>query len=290
MRILLLVPLLMLLACAPGPGRAVGAPAMPTMAQSLEEIAAAITEADIVILGEVHDSAVHHRNQAQLLRALRPSAVVFEMLSPQQAVLVNQLSDRSEALREALAWDGSGWPDWALYQPVFAAMGAIPAYGMALPRETVNAAVKEGAAGMFGPQAADFGLTRPLEAEQQQEREAYQQAAHCNMLPLSLLPGMVEAQRLRDAAFARTTLQALEDTGGPVAVITGSGHARTDWGMPVALRHARPTASIVSLGQIEMSDEEASPDESLPYDLWLITEPTLREDPCAAFAKRGDAE
>jgi uncharacterized iron-regulated protein len=146
---------------------------------------------------------------------------------------------------------------------------------MALPGETVNAAVGKGAAAMFDGDAKRFGLSQPLSAVEQSARESHQQAAHCGMLPLSLLPGMVEAQRLRDAAFARSALQALEDTGGPVVVITGSGHARIDWGMPAALRHAAPERRIVSVGQLEAPVEGAE-----PFDYWLVAEPVPRDDPC----------
>ena len=95
-----------------------------------------------------------------------------------------------------------------------------------------------------------------------------------------MMPGMVEAQRLRDAALARATLQAMADTGGPVAVIAGSGHARRDWGIPAALAVAAPELSVLSVGQIE-AEGAAEPEQ--PFDLWLVTEPTPREDPCAAF-------
>jgi uncharacterized iron-regulated protein len=254
-------------------------PTLPLEADTLAGLGVSLMGADIVILGEVHDNAEHHRNQARLLRDLRPRAVLFEMLSPQQAEILNAQDDRDEGLREALDWDNSGWPNWSLYQPVFAALGDTPGYGMALPRATVSAAVTDGAAGVFGGDAENFGLTEALDARQQQAREAHQQAVHCNALPPSLLPGMVEAQRLRDAAFARSTLQALRDTGGPVVVITGSGHARTDWGMPVALRYAQPTVRVVSLGQLE------EPSDGMPpFDVWLITEPAEREDPCAGFS------
>ncbi len=242
----------------------------------------ALPEADIVILGEVHDNPEHHRTQARIIGELAPAAVVFEMLSPVQAVATNSSPDRGEGLRDTLDWDNSGWPDWVLYQPVFEAVGDTPVYGMALPRDTVSRAVTEGAAGIFGDAAAGYGLLEPLPEQEQQAREAHQQAVHCNMLPASLLPGMVEAQRLRDASFARTTLQALEETGGPVVVITGSGHARTDWGMPAALQRAAPAVRVVSLGQLEDEPEGAS-----PYDSWRVAEPTERDDPCAGFAMPG---
>jgi uncharacterized iron-regulated protein len=93
-----------------------------------------------------------------------------------------------------------------------------------------------------------------------------------------MLPGMVLAQRVRDAALARAALSALDETGGPVAVITGNGHARNDWGMPAKLALAAPGVPVLSVGQLE-----ASPDGDAPYDLWLVTPEAERPDPCAAF-------
>ena len=290
MRGWLLVAVLLLSACAGRTGLDSGA----GKRSADDDIAAALRGADIAILGEVHDNAEHHQNQARLIRALSPAAVVFEMLSPEQAATANATRDRGDGLRAALAWDDSGWPDWALYQPVFEAVGDTPIYGMALPRETVSRAVTAGAAEVFGASADAFGLAEPLPPEQQQVREAHQQEAHCNMLPESLLPGMVEAQRLRDAAFARTTLRALKDTGGPVVVITGSGHARTDWGMPVALKRAAPAARVLSLGQLEADSGQEPREESEngmreepPCDVWLVTAPAPRNDPCAGFRMPG---
>jgi uncharacterized iron-regulated protein len=102
--------------------------------------------------------------------------------------------------------------------------------------------------------------------------------AHCGALPPERMAGMVEAQRLRDAALARAVLDALAETGGPIAVITGSGHARTDFGLPAALRAAMPDLPVLSIGQIEAP---AEPDQ--PFDYWIVTEPAPRDDPCAVF-------
>jgi uncharacterized iron-regulated protein len=242
-------------------------------------------DADIIVLGEVHDNAEHHRMQAKFVRELRPAAVAFEMLTPEQAAIANSLQDRGAALGNALAWEQSGWPDWSLYQPVFEALGDARIYGMAVPGALVSRAVTEGAAAVFEEGAADFGLTTPLPDTQQRAREALQQAVHCNMLPPSMLPGMVEAQRLRDAAFARTALRALEETGGPVVVITGTGHARVDWGVPSIIARAAPEVVVSSVGQLE-----ETPGGTPPYDSWLVAKPAPREDPCAAFVPPGKGE
>lgn len=234
---------------------------------------------DVVLLGEIHDNPAHHTRQAEAIAALSPKAVVFEMLSPEQAALLagGIPQDATEAAA-LLDWATSGWPDYAMYHPVFLASRDAAIYGAALPRDQVRAAVFGNAADLFGAEAAQFGLDQPLPTQEQSEREAMQMSAHCDALPADMLPGMVAAQRLRDAHFARVTLQALAETGGPVAVITGNGHARKDWGMPVYLAAAAPEARVITLGQFE-----DTPDPDAPFDVTLSAPPAERPDPCLAF-------
>jgi uncharacterized iron-regulated protein len=238
-----------------------------------------LSTADVVILGEIHDNPEHHRNQALAVAALKPRALVFEMLTPQQAMQTPP--DRSDAagLARAFDWQNSGWPDFAMYHPIFAAAPEARIYGGDLPPGDAQRAVSDGAAPVFGTDAALYGLATRLAPEDQTAREAEQRDAHCNALPEDLLPGMVEAQRLRDAALARAVVQALDETGGPVAVITGSGHARVDVGVPAVLDLVVPQARVLSVGQIE-----APAAAEQPYDLWIVTPPAARDDPCATFA------
>ncbi len=234
--------------------------------------------ADIVILGEVHDNPVHHITQAQIVEVLSPAAIVFEMLDPDEAALLTvEAVNDLDTLASDLDWANSGWPNFEFYAPLFGA-AAGRAFGAEVPREDAQAAFASGAAEAFGDGAADFGLTDPLPEGEQAAREAGQLAAHCDALPTEILPGFVEAQRLRDAVLAQTTLQALEEFGGPVVVITGNGHARRDWGMPALLAQAAPEVTVASLGQFE-----AEPEDPPPFDAWFVTDPVDRPDPCAAF-------
>jgi len=252
--------------------------AMPALAGPItpEALPEAMQGADVVVLGEVHDNALHHAHQAQAVAALRPRALVFEMLTPDQAARITPVLRADMAALEAvLGWNASGWPDFSMYYPIFAAAPDAVVLGAALPRAEVRRAVSEGAAPVFGSEAARYGLDQPLAPEDQAAREALQDAAHCGKLPKTLLPGMVEAQRLRDAALARAAVQAMEQTGGPVAVITGTGHARKDQGMPAALALAAPDLRVLSIGQTE-----SDPGPDAPYDLWIVTDPQPRGDPC----------
>ena len=238
-------------------------------------------QADIVILGEVHDNPAHHATQAARVAELAPAALVFEMLTAGQAARVSDdLRPDADRLAEALGWADSGWPDFAMYHPIFTAAPDARVYGAAVPRAQARAALEQGIVAHFGAEdAARFGLDRPLPGDQLTARLAFQQEAHCGAMPEAMLPVMVDLQRLRDAELARVALAALDQTGGPVAVITGNGHARRDWGMPVYLLAARPDVTIFALGQSEAGGIAGSFDE-------VVDAPAVdRPDPCAAFAK-----
>jgi len=234
--------------------------------------------ADVVILGEVHDNPLHHTHQARAVEALRPKALVFEMLSPDLAK--GQLAPPGDAatVAKALGWDSRGWPDFTLYHPILLAAPDARIFGAEVPRDKARQAFETGIAELFGKAAQVYGLTTPLSAPEQAAREAEQAEAHCNALPADLLPGMVEVQRLRDAVLARAVVQAMAETGGPVAVITGAGHARRDQGLPVPLALVAPDLRVLSIGQFE----EAAPADPA-FDLWLVTPAAAREDPCRAF-------
>jgi uncharacterized iron-regulated protein len=244
---------------------------------------AQMLQADIVILGEVHDNPYHHRGQAELIEQLKPKAVVFEMLSPAQADTFNSgPRDDLDAAALAMDWANSGWPEFDLYRPVFAALGDIPVVGAAAPRNEVRAAFEAGAAITFGEGAALFGLDKPLPKEELAQRRTMQFDAHCAAMPLEMMGGMVEAQRLRDALFSKSALDAFEAVGGPIVVIAGNGHARQDWGMPAAIAVAAQDVTVHAAGFVEHPDTADDP----RFDITFPTPPAQRDDPCAAFTSK----
>lgn len=242
----------------------------------------ALAGAAIVVLGEQHDNPAHHARQAELVAALQPSALVFEMLTPEQAARVTpgRIAD-APVLEAALGWNASGWPDFSMYHPIFAAAPRAAYYGAALPREQARAVMERPVAEVFGEGAAAYGLAAPLPEGERAARAALQAEAHCDALPEDMLPVMVDIQRLRDALIARAALTALEDTGGPVAVITGNGHARADWGAPAYIARVAPEVAVATLGQGERS--YGAPDGG--FDVVEIGPDVDRGDPCAAFGR-----
>lgn len=233
--------------------------------------------ADILVLGEQHDNPAHHTRQAAWVAATAPKALVFEMLTPAQATRGND-ADRTDqkGLDAAIGWSKSDWPAFDMYFPIFAAAPGARIYGALAPRETLGAALEQPLAAH--PRAPVFGLDVRPDPQEQAQREALQARAHCDALPATMLPVMVDMQRLRDMTLADTALQALRDTGGPVAVIAGNGHARPDWGMPALIARAAPDVQVFALGQTENGQSISG-----GFALFLDAPEPDREDPCARF-------
>ncbi len=206
-----------------------------------------LVDADIYIVGEQHGFAPHHAEQAAVVAKVRPTAVVFEQLTDVQADRIAPETPRNpHVFEELLDWSESGWPDLSFYFPIM----------------TASDAVIFGAAGAAGDLSA-YELDTPLDPVEQAEREALQAVAHCGALPPDRLPEFVARQRAIDAQFAARTLEALDTHGPPVVLITGNGHARSDWGVPAAIARVRPDATVLSI--VQDGGPEGGP------------------DPCAAF-------
>jgi len=252
-------------------------------------LAAALAEAPVVVLGEVHDNPVHHARQAWLVGRLKPGGIAFEMIPSASEegiqVLLEQGGARGE-IGPAIGWDRLGWPDWALYAPIVEAAPDAYVAGGGVARTDIRAAMEEGAARAYGTGAKRLGLDEPLDPSIRAAIEDEMVASHCNKLPRSVAAGMVEAQRLRDARFAAATGRAFANGQGRAAVlITGNGHARTDRGVPAYLRVAAPELPVLAVGMVELEPgaDPVAAAAGLPYDFVWFSDPTPREDPCAAF-------
>ncbi|MFN3614878.1 MAG: ChaN family lipoprotein, partial [Rubrimonas sp.] len=99
------------------------------------ELAAALAAADVAILGEVHDNPDHHAAQAWLVARMAPDALAFEMLPPSvEAPLARARAAGADqqALAQATGWADLGWPDFAMYAPIFLAAPDVPVTGGAV--------------------------------------------------------------------------------------------------------------------------------------------------------------
>ncbi|MFN3614045.1 MAG: ChaN family lipoprotein, partial [Rubrimonas sp.] len=156
----------------------------------------------------------------------------------------------------------------------------------------IDGGAEAGARQALGAAAARYGLSEPLPPDQIAAATAEQIAGHCDAIPEATAARMVEAQRLRDAAFADAALRARAyASDGRVVLIAGSGHARRDRAVPAKLRAADPGLDVATLALVEVAAAEdwrayLGPDaDAPPFDyLWFTARPA-REDPCEAFLR-----
>lgn len=264
-----------------------------------EEVVEQARAADVVMLGETHDNPDHHALQAWMLRRVleggkRPM-VAFEMLSSDQAEpLARHLEARpgdAAGLGAAVEWDKAGWPDWALYRPIAeAALAAgAPLAAANLSRDHTREIAKGGIPKSLRDR---LNLEAPLDPGMRQAMEAEIQASHCDMLPERALPAMVRVQRARDASMADALARGLREQGSAV-LIAGSGHVRTDRGVPFHLAGRAPGRRVFALAFVEVRPDRAAPqgyaeladEDRLPYDAVWFTPRAEREDQCEAFKR-----
>lgn len=263
-----------------------------------ETLRARASEARFILLGEKHDNPDHHRLQARVLdwvvAAERRPRVVFEMIEEsRQAEVEAQLARAPkdpDALALALDWARSGWPDWAMYRPVFAAtlQAGLPVVASMLPRAKAME-VARGNESLPEALVSRHGLSEPLPEDLHAALVEELRDGHCGHLPESMLAPMLEIQRARDAIMAEKLLEAGE--AGAV-LIAGAGHTRSDRAVPWYLRR-QGAGSILSVAFVEVEDEETDPTAyaskfgapTLPFDLLWFTPRANEIDHCAEMEK-----
>jgi uncharacterized iron-regulated protein len=249
---------------------------------SRDEAVKRVVAARYVILGEVHDNTVHHQLQKEIFQALlqagRSPALAMEQFDLENQPRLDAARARGERDPERLAdagrFDRQGWL-WPDYKPLvdIAAAGNLPLFAANFSREDARALMKSGRP---APALA------PARAAERAALEHDIIDGHCGVRPsATLLGGMVEAQRARDARMAEV-LERGGDKG--VVLIAGKGHARRDRGVPSYMGPAL-LAQLLSVGF-----EEVAPDGSAPrtdyagiYDLVWFTPRATRDDPCRNF-------
>jgi uncharacterized iron-regulated protein len=255
-----------------------------------------------VLLGEKHDNPDHHRLQAWLLRALiaagRRPAVGFEMFTiDDTTAIARQLAAHptdADGLADAVNWQRSGWPDWAMYQPIAeAALRAkLPVVATNLSQAAARSVSHRGVTALDAAFVARLGLDRPLTTDTHAALAEEIRAAHCGYASDESVEAMILVQRARDAQTAESLAAAGQQDG--TVLIAGAGHVRRDFGIPIYLRSQAPGASIISVAFLEVSQDRFNPPDyaarfrrqTLPFDYVWFTPRVDEDDPCAAFEEQ----
>jgi uncharacterized iron-regulated protein len=229
----------------------------------------------LLLYGEVHDNAHHHALRLEHLRALvergaRP-ALLFEPFDLERQADIDRARAAgadAQALIDAAAAPGAGWPWWLLRPLVALALQHdLPIVAANVSRTQARRVIAEGLAaqGFVADVPADIGSAQAALIE----------ASHCGLIDAPTARRMALAQVARDQAMARL-VQRHAERG--VVLVAGNGHVRRDIGVPRWL-DAPLQGRVEVVGQVE-SAADAPPGA---FDRTVVTPPQLREDPCAAM-------
>ncbi|MBX3590669.1 MAG: ChaN family lipoprotein [Burkholderiaceae bacterium] len=266
-----------LAACSALPGSPGGAALPP-----------AAFDADLLLIGEVHDNAMQHRMRLRWLEQLAQRRRV--VIALEQLDAVNQgaldraraadraaaargdpLAQRARRIAEAAGFDFGGW-HWEYYRPVIelALRRDLPLVAANLSRAETSDVARGRAPAAGEPAGWSAGDERTLEDSIRR--------GHCGLLPESLIGPMASAQRSRDARLARAVVDAHRASGLPVVLLAGNGHVRRDIGVPRYLAELAPHARVFGIGLLEAGEAA-----SVPFDAAEVTAAAKREDPCNAL-------
>lgn len=226
-------------------------------------------KARVVLLGENHDDAAHHRWQLDTLVALyraNPGLALGVEMFPRRLQPVLDAWSRGElddaTFLQQTEWDKTWGFAAEMYMPIFRFVREhrIPLRALNVDRSEVRKVSSGGWSALDAALRAELGTpAAPLKDYRADLRQVYD--AHLSHLPEGQRPDsdgferFVEAQLLWDRAMA--TGIASQARQQPVVAIMGSGHIRFGHGVPHQLRDLAITSiySLVPLGQDEDCDE-----------------------------------
>lgn len=258
-----------------------------------------LMSAHFILAGETHDDPTHHQIQAHILHKLiaggRRPALVMEQydLAQQgqiQSVLTDKLSPEKKTDRllnlMSAAWD----PD--AYRPVVhvGVQAALPVIAANFSRDSARSVARDGFVAMGKEKVAELKLEEVWSPDREQRTAEAIQDGHCGMLPQRAVPGMVKAQRARDAVMADSLLR--HGTDGAVAIF-GRGHVLKDSAVPLYLGARSRDAVTIAIGLMETDQPTELPESTraslaAQYDyVWFTPAVSRQGDPCAAFAPPG---
>jgi len=256
-------------------------------------IALRARSAEVVYLGEVHDNAHHHAHQRRVLEAMlgagaRP-VVAFEMLAADRQAAVDRALEAAGGaadLDAALGWSKTGWPDFAMYWPLFdlARRSTLRVVAADLDPAVARRIAREGLSAL--PDGARLRSLLPPDPAREAAIARTIRTGHCDLLPERHIPAMVESWHARNVSMARRLAEALAQTP-QVVVIAGRGH-QAPGGLPAQLEALRPGTRQLVVEMLEVGPDDDPRDvlgEATGDIVWL-TPPAKRPDQCEALRRR----
>ena len=180
----------------------------------------------IVLLGEIHDNAEHHRLRLDVLRRAlvggwRPAIAMEQFDRERQGDIDRARREKPHAAQRVIDLAGlavgasrGNW-HWDFYRP-FVALALefdVPLIAVNLSNADITKVVRGGYEAVFDAESRQaLGLAAPMPSALQAAQERAIEAGHCNALPPAMVPAMTRGQLARDAvaSFDGTLLRSLQ--------------------------------------------------------------------------------
>ena len=254
---------------------------------NVKGLISAIHDADIILLGEIHDNLFQHRARADLISRMQNKefAIVSEHLVSGSEITY---SGRLLEDLETIGFNKKAW-SWPVHEVLYKKFEEfnLPVFGGDLSKKDINNIYK--GRGLSQSDTLTPILKRSALDNQSKDKLLNDLVlGHCGVVEEDFLSFMFKVQRLRDASLAYIASKV-----APAIVIAGNGHVRRDYGIPQILKKMNPNSNIISIAFLEidkpseMTDnliKKFSKDVDTDY-IWL-TEAVSRVDPCEKLRGR----
>ncbi|MEK6482160.1 ChaN family lipoprotein [Catalinimonas sp. 4WD22] len=224
-----------------------------------------LSMADVVLFGELHNNALVHWLQLQVIKDLekegRSLALGAEMFEADDQLIIDEylrgMIEARHLEREAKTWNNYATD----YKPLldFAKKNEFAFIATNIPRRYASLVSREGldslkniskeAQNYIAPLPIAFDVNLPAYQNMLQMMGGHRNNAHGGMNA----ENMVKAQAIKDATMAHFILQNLEENSTFVH-FNGSYHSDHFEGIYWYLKQAKPELDIVTLSSVEQED------------------------------------
>jgi uncharacterized iron-regulated protein len=225
-----------------------------------------LAEADVVLFGELHNNALVHWVQLEVVKDLKKEGrnlvMGAEMFEADNQLVINEYLEGTIEARH-LESEAKVWDNYATdYKPLldFAKKNQIPFIATNIPRRYASLVARQGLPVLDSLHASAKNYIAPLPVKVDMELPAYK-----NMI--SMMGGhgggnghggmqaenMVNAQAIKDATMAHFILQNLQENSTFVH-FNGSYHSDNFEGIYWYLKQANTELNIVTISSVEMED------------------------------------